>query len=406
MGAPWRAFAAAVVTGACGLAVSVACSSPYASEPTAADDAGAQAYAQETGVTQAVDPCLHAAPPGPPEKDDAPDVSVATIVVALSVTDYAQADVPGFDLDGTCTCDDRPNTAHGGAETCTHAFPSCDFDAGIDNGMKKLVDAFGSFYDLSSVAKTTLSKGRSNLLVELAGYNGKANDADVSVAFYASDGITQPTCPTSEKDPFTETYTPGWCGDDVWTIRPESVVAGVPTVTARGYVHDWQLVVRPSGSVGLPFNDTTPLVVPGPIVAGKLVPLGEDLKPRDPSLTPTGRAARLWELDGLLGGRVPAQNLLAVIGSLHLPSGDGGIVQVCQQASYPTIATAICNGTDIAMLPARDNVSSRCSAVSLGLPFVALPAQKGATYVRPRGKGTCDPKSTSSDGTGYDYRCP
>ncbi len=406
MAAAWRVAAAIFVAGGLGVGLTLACSStPFAGEENARD-AGTVADAGADASTP--DPCAHAVPPDPPAVDDAPDKSLPPITLALSDSVFQPEEgvVPGFDLDGTCTCETRAGSAHEGADSCKRESSSCDYDGGVDNGVGQLLTSFGSFYDLTSIPKQTVGKGKANLLLSLAGYNGKANDKDVSLGLYQSDGILEKTCPDSVQEG-PSAWTPGWCGDDAWSVRPDSIISDVtiPAVSARGFVRNYQLVVRFNSTVALPFSEGARLRVPNPIIAGTLVPLDEQQKPRDPSLEVTGRAARMWNLErGVIAARIPAETMLAAIGSLHVASADAaGQAQFCQASSFPTIVNAVCGGIDIRRIATEDFSSgAKCDAISAGIPVAARPAQIGAIFARGRDPGPCDP---GVDG-GYVYACP
>lgn len=402
MGRPWRAVAVALVTSGSAVGLTLACSStPFGVDGPPPPDAGAAV--PDAAAAEAGDPCVHAAPPEPPATDDAPDEDLPVITLAMSDALVDGERVPGFDLDGVCTCETRPLTARAGAESCQPKAPACDYAGGIDNGVGKLLTSFADIYDFAELPRKQLETGRSNVVVQIFNYNGKANDKAVTVAFLQSDGIMTPSCPGSVQDPRTGSFTPGFCGDDAWTVRPESVVGNVPAVGGRGYVTNFHLVARINGTVDLPFSDSSGLGAPNPIIAGRLVPLGEDLAPRDPNLVPTGeRALRLWAItDGVLAGRVPVESMLGAIGALRLSSVDGGEApQICEQSSFPTVVSAVCGGVDIARSATGDFVpSGACDALSTGIPFEAKPAQLGDVYARPRLAGKCD------TGT-FVYRCP
>lgn len=400
MGRPWRAVAVALVASGSTLCLTLACgNTPFGVEGVPKDGGAGDA---DAASAEAGDPCVHAAPPEMPLTDDAPTKDLPVITVAMSDTLVDENRVPGYDLDGVCTCETRPLTAYAGAESCRPKAPACDYPNGIDNGLGKLLTSFADVFDFADLPRTQLAQGKSNVLIQIYNYNGKANDRSVSVAILQSDGIQRPACAGSVQDPDMQSWSPGWCGDDPWTVRPDSLVGSVPAVGGRGYVSNFQLVARINGNVDLPFSEATGIGAPNPLVTGKLVPLGEDLAPRDPNVEPAeGRPARLWAItDGVLAARVPAQSMLGVIGSLYLSSPDGGArPQVCEQISFPTVVSAVCGGVDIAQTVTGDFAEGACDALSAAIPFEAKPAQTGDVFARTRPRGKCDPLT-------YAYRCP
>ena len=326
-----RTGAALVLAGAAlGSWVAAACSEPY----TGADEVTVDAAASGADADEAAtipDPCAHAAPPPPPERDDAPGTVLPAFFLALDETIFQPATDPGFDLDGVCTCDARPGTAHDGGESCLGSKAQaerCDGPGGIDNALVGIFRAFASFYPIQDVPRQQVIQGRSNVLLQIADYNGTANDKDVAVGIVQSDGLRAQGCPTSTFDPARGVWTPGWCGNDAWSITPGSVIPGslAPVIIVRGYVREFQLVVRGSGTARVPFSDEATIAVTDPIFTGKLVPLGEDMKPRDPARQTTGREPRLWQLErGQLAGRRTAASISAGVPIGALPALAGEI---------------------------------------------------------------------------------
>ena len=363
------------------------------------------------------DPCEHARPAPIPEVDDAPALELPPFVVALEGLDVTlpKEGSLGIDLDKSCTCDKRPFAAFDGGSSCLKKKTPCDLDGGVDNSLAQIATQMSSFgFDLSRGPSDLVKKGKRTLLLQIAQYNGKANDREVAVGILVSRGIKAQGCPSSEQN--GDYWRPGWCGDDVWTIEEKSVVrAGnpfIPAVIGRGYVRDYELVITIStGTVTLPFSGNFELPLDSASLLGKIVPLGEDLQPRDPNREPTEKEKRLYRIErGLIVGRMTSTNLLTAVGTLTSKEDpDTGVKeQVCAAQFWPTIVQTVCDAVDMAKDEALDfEPTAECVSLSTGTGFTAMPALPGAIGTDPVETGPCHPGVTGEPG-GIDasYVCP
>ena len=394
---------------------------PKESAPGDGPDAG-----HETSTIP--DPCAHAAPPPPPDTDDDPvlDNQLAPFYVATSEIhlfgkpDGGAGAVQGFDLDGVCTCDTRPGSAHAGGAACLGP-RSCDRDGGIDNGTLSLLDVFGAFLppgtDLDTAANlnTRIAVGDETLLFAISNYNGRANDKEVTVGILLSHGIQDGTgCGTDVGRP-RPPYPPGYCGRDRWTVDPDAVIGAAPpytpSIAATAYVNDHRLVIdNEKGSFQIPFGDVS-LTMFSPIVVATIVPLDAAGNPRDPSLPPSGRSDGNFRLDdGVLAGRIPASSMLAVAGALRTPgSADSGPDQkyLCQSAVFEVVKSELCKQRDIASSKQVDfDPKATCDAISATTTFVARPAMAGARYRPPDFFNACIVSGNDAGTLDERYRCP
>lgn len=372
------------------------------------------------------DPCAHAAPPPPPETDDEPvlDNQLAPFYVATSeIHLFGKIDAgasAGFDLDGVCTCDPRPNTAHDGGAACLGP-KTCDRDGGVDNGTLALLDAFGGFLpagtDLDTAASlnTRIAVGDETLLFVIGNYNGRANDKEVSVGLIVSHGIQDGTgCGTNVGRPMPP-YPPGYCGKDRWTVDPDGVIGAAPpytpSVAATAYVTNHRLVIdNEKGSFQIPFGDVS-LTMFSPIVVATIVPLDATGNPRDPSAPPSGRNDGNFRLDnGVLAGRVPASSMLAVAGALRTPgSADAGPGQqyLCQSPVFAVLKGELCKERDIASSKQVDfDPKATCDAISATTTFVARPAMAGARYRPADFFNACIVSGNDAGTLAEQYKCP
>jgi hypothetical protein len=377
------------------------------------------------------DPCAHARPAPKPETDDAPldpdqlpPFLLAVETLNLIPTDAAGA-VRGLDLDGVCTCDPRPFTFGDGGAACqprAGGVVACDLDGGADNQGGLLFRQYDALLDINAAAgiDDEIRAGRQTLLVTLVGYNGRANDREVDVGLMLSQGIAAeppqtPGC-ASTFDASSGRWSATFCGSDPWTIVKTSALGTnhppVPIRTGRGWVNDYELVVSiGGGDVPVPFGSLVVDVAQASLT-GKLVPLGEDLAPRDPSVPPKPTEQRLYRLDGaLVVGRLPASELLAVVGTFTEP-GSGGARRICEdQAYFDPIKGEICKQLDIARTSERDlDQSVACDAISFAAAFDAFPALDG-DYVDPKeSPNVCRPApdggAPDAAAPGVSYACP
>lgn len=366
-----------------------ACGDPYAAEATPTTEEASTAPDSGVEATATPDPCVHAAPLGPPALDDDPAKELAPFFLGIRDVVLSDAkDVLGFDLDGVCSCDTRPATARAGAPSCAvAASPRCDQDGGIDNAIALLAAELSPFFALDAVPQKLITSGRRTLLIQIGKYNGRANDKEIAVGLALSDGIREEGgCPTSVENTKKGIWSPGWCGDDRWSFLTESVIPGTtqPLLQGVGYVRDGILTITLPGSLPLPFNDSQALPLGSAVVTGALVPLGKDMKPRDPAREPLAEELRLWAIDkAVIGGRVKATDLLAALGTIERNgTGDAGSTFLCQEGTFALARQGVCDAVDITSTRALDfDPGARCDALSMGLSFTAYPILPGT--VRP-----------------------
>jgi hypothetical protein len=350
------------------------------------------------------DPCQHVVPPPKPV---APfEETKKVYVVAIASADFGGSDDAGnpigFDLDGVCTCDPRPDTAHAGASGCMPPAKSsgvCDHDGGLDNAV------FGPFQALASTTQSVkgdlienqIRCGKESLLLYIGGYNGKADDDRVSVGLIPSWGIrTQHDAGEVDADCYGGAppspgppYPPRWDGTDVWSFlgiaayRQGSEILPFG-VAGDAYVTGFRLVVPadPKRDVKF-FLGEHELELFSPVVVADLV--GVDALGRDVDGGVLGGANAFRVSNGSLGARIPAEAFLEAIG--YLKKTKNGADYFCQDPTYVGLAKQfVCPARDIAADPARDfqiqpgGIPFPCDAVSMAMRFTALPAQIGDEY--------------------------
>lgn len=370
-------LALALLGAAKGLAACVDLDS-LGSGPTRIDAAPLSPDAAEASVAVA---CERKRPVERAGLDDAPSEELPRFVMAVDQAVVDPDKAPGFDLDGVCTCE------NGAAGSCVSQAKAsrdalfCDLDGGIDNTAGKVAKGASvlSNNSIDAVTNRLISSGRRTLLFELGRYNGRANDNDVALGALVAEGIVAPTCPGSTLDTSTNTYSPGRCGKDEWVVSPASIFGNTPIVVGTGFVRDYQLVVELTTPLMVPFTLESSFRVEESIVTGRIVPLGEDLTPRDATRPPTTGERSLYRIEqGLIAGRVATSETLKTLGSFR----QGG-VPLCATAAFDAIRERICSNADLALSPDGGSGAaggSPCDALSMGVGFVAVPAVRGGVF--------------------------
>jgi hypothetical protein len=343
-------------------------------------------------VVTTPDPCEHVVPPPVPSQDDDRN-SVPGFYLALRSASLVQANgtAAGFDLDGVCTCDKRPNTAFDGGPSCTPRFEKgCDEDGGIDNKGTTLFSRIaGGAVDINQASdiQQSIDDGKGGLLIYIEEYNGKANDREVYASAMRSYGIVNGSgCGTSEGGSPNK-YKPGWCGHDKWSYSQELVAPRsnpiVPLGRTKGWVNNGTLVFQNDVSVTLFFGKST-LSFGSPVTAGKL------FKNADGN----------WRFEAIMSGRVPVFELLRAAGTLNDPLGsqfpDGGRKPLCLSQLYPSVKKTLCDAVDIAKTNAFDFVpETACDAISSAVSFVAEQAELGDEHTEPATDRSCGPTTNN-----------
>lgn len=334
------------------------------------------------------DPCKHELPPPLPENDDDRDTEVPPFYLAVRTVDViakSGGSYRGFDLDGVCTCDERPGSARGGGPSCTPKLRQCDLDGGIDNKGAALFDKFApTGFSPNEAANNGISNGRRGLLLYIRNYNGKKNDRQVSVGVMISHGILDGSgCGTSSGN---DRSPPGWCGNDLWSyplafVKPTTKE---PLFQGNGYVNDGVLVFRSDEETSVFFGGTA-LSFGSPITSARIEKNQE------------GR----WVLsDGLLSGRIPVTELLAATGTFGDPGGGSG--GLCNSPVFAAVKKELCDSVDINSSNAFDFKEGNCDAVSTALAFTAEQASVGDEHTEPDEANPCAKGNVPADL----YTCP
>jgi hypothetical protein len=321
-------------------------------------------------------PCAFASPPPRPTVEDGTQdlvLQLAVRTVDLGIRLNPEAGLPpprvGFNLDGLQTCPDLPCSMRSGVA------PVCDARCGVDNAATPLFQTFAQLTNgrfNQDAFNTELAAGTFGLILRIRNYNGGANDAQVEVAVYDSNGTMGGARPL-------------WDGTDVWTLDSSGVLAqsGVDAnpayIQIDAYVADHMLVAQ---------IDHLPIRLYGGSVLGTLIFQTFGGTFIVGTLTPD-RPGTFRIDDGMLAGRWPTKNISSGLEAVPDPVLDGGYLCPSSTSSYPIIARIICNKADITAELRTQNPATTCDAVSFGNGFTAVPGLMGSVTSRGAAPTTC-----------------
>ncbi len=299
--------------------------------------------------------CAHVRWPEPPEAvADGPDLGELTSALTeIRVFDpIVQGRPQGYDLDGLCTCPDRP--------ACAGSKPGapCDTPAtGVDNagdGLFRILAQQGVSLDDTGL-RTGIRKGQYGIVVRLGGYDGERDDPDVKVALFNAVAVNG------------DGGVPREDGTDRWLTDGESLLDGrFPTYFAsKAYVRDGVLVaelLRLILRVRIPTGPETWSLLELDLRNAHLVArLGAR----------TGTGIGLTE--GRIAGRIPEAAMLMQA----MRSG------ACRDSGlYEAIKPTVCAARDLPLDPSKDGRDLPCDSLSAAVGFTA-----GAALLAP-GSGT------------------
>lgn len=337
---------------------------------SATTDAGADgALPQDDGGGDAASCARTRWPARPTVEDGAENVELIQALATFSSEpdpDPGASVVQGYDLDGVCTCPE--------AESCkprASARPHCDGPGGVDNSGGELLTTIASLVDRKADTNSRLRSGDYGLLFRVRGYNGGANDREVELAVFLSngtDGIQDGGVPPP----------PTYDGTDRWTLDPKSLAGGagppyVPNfLDAHAYVADHVLVATVDFPIRL---GRMTIDLSGSVVTGTLVKdaLGYHVD------------------DGVIAGRAPTRALLTNLSVIDDPFVPGG--HLCgTSVTYLDAKTKVCETADIFSDLKQDNTSAPCDALAVSAHFTSKVAQLGGVFGLPPPITPCGPQ--------------
>jgi hypothetical protein len=353
--APAGLMSVLVMAGACSLAVDL-----DGLQGGAPADAGADA------AMDASPSCQHVTyPPAPATATEGGTIEFA---VALRSMDFGEsgATVVGLDLDKTCTClGEGASCVYPPSATKDH----CDKSGGRDNAMAQLFSTIGLFVsDFSSAHfSAQAEQGAWSLLIRVAGYNGEADDAEVSVALY----------PTYW-DEVGQGENPLWNGTDVWPVSSGALIDGVSVdqpkyADAKAYVTGNTLVA------------SLPSVFLNVSAGGG--DLGIELTAGTLMGTIVNQGGRYKITSGLCAARWKTESIFKIASSIN---ADG--MALCKDGSltYSSFKNLVCGHVDIAS--SLGGVTTACDSLSFGMSLETEPVFLGSVFTPMPAPPVCSPE--------------
>jgi hypothetical protein len=371
--------------------------------PSFTDDAAAAA---DAGPPLECEQGVH--PPGPPDATD--NGEKKDYIFAIRTGDFVGAkadDVPGYDLDGVCTCDPRDRSAHGGQLSCLPSKDSlldasCDDDGGVDNSLTAIFAFAGAGAIDTSSLDQEATCGRSSVLIAVYNYNGQRDDPDIQVGLRASFGIFEgdggvavPGCAYDGGGVKQNAIPARWDGNDLWSSKEGDFTdQGLSNQLQNAWVRGGKLVVdtrQTSLRTGL--QESIPVVFRDgvmtfgtPILTATIVPV-------------EGKPGQFRLEDGILTGRVAVDEMLDFFGAKPVPIADSPTGDLCGTITYEQLLKpTLCGFAESRMPPGEDFRGAPCNALSVAIRFTAGQAGLGKTKISPEG-GT-DPCTKRAGGSG------
>jgi len=385
--------AACIVFGVGGAAVAIwqGCAVYDESLLLSPDSGGGDATPDSNVTPDSGDGCNHVRWPARPVADDDGGTGDLDLYEALETLDFGAGDggapsmkLIGYDLDGICTCP--------GPDSCKpfgDAGTQCDQEGGIDNAAGGLIKEFsgaGNFFDQGYINQQ-IGAGVFGALFRVQKYNGLANDTNVELSIFVSNGTEGAG---SDAGPTI----PKFDGTDVWTIDPTSLLGGtitdagpVPVVAydLNAYVSNYTLVANISDmplAIGAATGEgLVTIELTGALVVAKLTPLGN------------GR----FSATGTVMGRWESRKLLTALQVLHDPF-DYDASLCGGDTIYQLLKGRICSEQDIAGNVQDDGKGAPCDALSIAFDFQSVGAQPGSVFGKPDGGSGCGPQWTDQCG--------
>jgi hypothetical protein len=293
----------------------------------------------------------------------------------------------GYDLDNVCSC-------LGGGRSCTPRAPSavehCDQPGGRDIEGNSF---FGELFELALNGTNLgdidhrIDAGSLGYFVQVRHYSGGPDSTGLFVGFYNLSILPEIDASTGE----FHARSPWWDGGDVWAVDCALSAAGgckddTPVLDQsallpgffdpQAYVSGNILVAHASPvviGIGL-----TTLRLTDVVITATITPM------------PDGSGYRLD--NGQIAGRFPTRDIFVMLASMKEATGPGYLCG--DSVDLQQLKTKICAEADLTELPS-DDAGAPCDALSMVIPFTALPAQVGYRFDRKPPTRGCDGAPTT-----------
>ncbi|MET0387302.1 MAG: hypothetical protein ABW321_15140, partial [Polyangiales bacterium] len=304
----------------------------------------------------------------------------------------------GFDIDGVCsnssTCPNQtgvscraltPQQPLDGEQCRDNAF------AGVLALVERVPEVGARFGLVPSALNCGLRRGNYNIVARIRDYNGRAEDPNVRVDWYVSDGLDEKpdwNCDPTKSDQYLS-YAP-WRTSAKWRIDTTGLAGEAPapgvlpdsqTFDAEAYVHGGYLVSRmPPGAAlrlagdGEPFHGLN-LKTQGAWWTGRLQ------RERD----------NTWKVsDGLVAGLISNDDALRTFHDAGFCRGTG------LDTFYQSVASYILERSDV-LVSGENNPETPCDGMSFGIGFSATQVSIGTLTAVPEPVACCLPGRNVDD---------
>ena len=316
--------------------------------------------------------CPHETYPDPPDGGtEGGDLDIVLAIREIFVNDE-EGNPVGFDLENVCTC-------QGQGPTCL-APPNgfdCDAPRGIDNNLSSVFPVLAlalNVPDLATYYSARAEDGEWSLLMRIRDYNGEANDPQVRLSWYVTNGSMAP---------------PTWQGLDGWAISAASVQAGPDgglDIDSPTFTDDYAFVNDNTLVASMPQADLT--------IGGGANRIVFRVKAG-------GVVAHLEQETGLwyatrsrIFGRLQVDDMFYAISTFR----DGSGSAICTgDIFYNQLKSGLCTLPDI--LAELGSSTTPCNAISVGLGFEAEEARLGEISTPLPTDGGCPDGESPADDT-------
>ncbi len=321
----------------------------------------------------------------PPPPADAAVGTAPTILGALRVLDFglevdgARPQVPGFNLDLTCSTDIASSSCTTKLLPTTFETHAKDKNAsGLDNAGFSLIEYIARFSDVLSPKGINdgIKAGKYGAVIRVEGWNGLPDDDDIRVEIFPAIGFDENG---------NGGATPELDEDDLWLLDGRFKVGGVLEASTiksdRAWVAGGRAVAR--------FKQVTlPLL------------LADDPKPFDDHMTDavvavtigTAASGKRELRDGVIGGRWKTSDFLAQVRTIFLANSSGLVnTTLCDDVPgakliYGSVKDTICDGRDIRS-DSEDGKGLPCDAISAGARIDTYRVNQLGTFAMPNDGG-------------------
>ncbi|MSP26504.1 MAG: hypothetical protein EXR75_15425 [Myxococcales bacterium] len=348
---------------------------------------GAGGTTSSSTATGPADGCEHASYPSRPAgRDLGGATEFISAVRTIHFAVMPDGTPVGVDLDQMCSCfEDAPSTC-APTKNSLQVKSYCDTAGGRDNAVGRLLkqaSALLTTIEIDEFYSQQAELGYWGQLVRVSGYNGAADDDQVTVALIGTGqfGINPPN----------------WDGNDAWPVSSQAFEddgKGMPDLTKPRYL---DVAAYVSDHVLVASIPDTKLELAGQQSRVALQSSGGGI------MATLEKSALGWNIKaGVITGRMGDEQVFEMIASYRNNEGE----PLCtDDAFYCAAKNAFCDGLDISA-DGVGNPAQPCNALSFGVGFTAVSAKLGAVVIPAATTQFCPPGKDTSIDSCFKLACP